>query len=154
MRPHASPLKGESQFPLGPLNVFPFISLPGVLGPFLLLQIPRAGVPRVRHKSLAPLRKILNWGDLSLLCVTTLRVGFWKDCQIRSLLPFLMWSFYLLSWRSSSSGLQLFLRRNWCICNYPREVGPASSYATILKLITVVLIFSLSYSGSPKTCWH
>lgn len=41
MRPHASPLKGESQFPLGPLNVFLFISLPGVLGPFLLLQIPR-----------------------------------------------------------------------------------------------------------------
>ena len=80
----------------------------------------KAGVPHVRHKSLAPLRKILNWGDPSLLCVTTLRVGFWKDCQIWSLLPFLI-SWYLLPWRSSSSGLQLFLRRNWCICNYPRK---------------------------------
>ena len=103
------------------------------------MQIRRAGVTRAGYKSLVPLRKVLSWGDPSLLFVTALGVKFWQDCQICSLLPVAM-SFILclggavpLVFRSFSEENDTYVTVD-LVCTW-EEVIPGSSYAAILDLI-------------------
>lgn len=103
------------------------------------MQIQRAGVPHAGHKSLVPLRKVLSWGDPSLLFVTALGVKFWQECQICSLLPVLM-SFILglggavhLVFRSFSEENDTYVTVD--LVRTQEEVSPGSSYAAILDLI-------------------
>ena len=160
MRARASPLKGESQFHMflwALWMISHLFSCQVFWGLFFLVQIPRAGVPRVRHKSLAPLRKMLNWGDPSLLCVTMLTVGFGRTVKYG--LSYLPWCGPFIFCHGAAVHLvyRSFSEETDAYVTTPERGG--SSIFLCCHLEPNNYCFNLQpqllwQPGNPKTCWH
>lgn len=74
---------------------------------------------------------MLNWWDLSLLCVPMSGVELWGAVFLL-LLAFLRWSFYPLMWRSSSSSFTMFFRQKWFLCSCRFDVSVRSESRILL----------------------
>ena len=86
-------------------------------GPISLMQMPRVGVPDVGHKFLDPQEEPIFVRFFPPMGHHPGGGVYGKTASL-SLLPFLVFHFYLLLWKSCLASFQVFFRGNYFICSY------------------------------------
>lgn len=126
-----SPLKVESQFPIAfwvPGHKPHCFSKPIILGFIFPAQFPRVGVPdvRLKHLILQEEAPFLWYFVIFLLLVGRYSTGRGPvETASLPLLPYSMWPFYCLLWKSCSAGPLIIFRENYSTgsCNFGVSLG-------------------------------